>query len=114
MSSKFWQILNEHFQNGQNVLTLCQSGEILPKLVTLVLVHKGTNLREHSLTLRGTNQREHSLFCKGQIKEYIYLGSTTKLFFSIYLCYLSYYLALWTPFIFTTKMFLLVKPFKLL
>ena len=32
---KIWQILNEHFQNGQSVITLCQSGEISPNLVTL-------------------------------------------------------------------------------
>ena len=35
ISSKFWQILNEHFQNCQSVLTLCQSGKILPNTVTL-------------------------------------------------------------------------------
>ena len=35
ISSKFCQILNEHFQNGQSVLTLCQIGEISPNLVTL-------------------------------------------------------------------------------
>ena len=33
--SKFCQIPNEPFQNGQSFVTVCQSGEILPNLVTL-------------------------------------------------------------------------------
>ena len=36
ISSKFCLILNDHFQNDQNVLTLCQRGEISPNLVTLL------------------------------------------------------------------------------
>ena len=35
ITSKFCQILNEPFQNGQSFLTVCQSGEISPNLVTL-------------------------------------------------------------------------------
>ena len=35
LSSKCFQIQNELVQNGQSFLTFCQSGEILPNLVTL-------------------------------------------------------------------------------
>ena len=35
IGSKFEQILNEHYQNGQSVLKLCQSDEFSPNLVTL-------------------------------------------------------------------------------
>ena len=33
--SKFCQILNAAFRNGQSFLTVCQSGEISPNVVTL-------------------------------------------------------------------------------
>ena len=35
LSWKYCQILNDHFQNDQSVLTFCQSSEISPNLVTL-------------------------------------------------------------------------------
>ena len=40
--SKLCQILNELFQNGQSFLTLCQSGEISPNLVTLVRIKESS------------------------------------------------------------------------
>ena len=40
-SSKLMQILNKCFQNGQSVLTVCQSGEISLNLVTLNAWCKG-------------------------------------------------------------------------
>ena len=46
--SKFCQILNEAFQNGQSFLTACQSGEISPNLVTLV-VNKQTSVETNSV-----------------------------------------------------------------
>ena len=38
--SKCFQIPSKLFQNGQSCLTLCQSGKILPNLVTLPFVHR--------------------------------------------------------------------------
>ena len=44
LNSQFCQIINEPFQNGQRLLTLCYSGEISPYLVALLVAQKADTI----------------------------------------------------------------------
>ena len=48
--SIFCQILNKHFKNGQSFYTVCQSGKILPDLVTLAIGQFYITLTWYGLT----------------------------------------------------------------
>ena len=61
ITSKFCQIINEPFQYGQSFLTVCQSGEISPNLVTLFYLTRRRQTEDEDATTTTTVNLEVEL-----------------------------------------------------
>ena len=82
MRSKFWHILNGHFQNSQSVLKLCQIGEISPNLVILIPFLESNKFVLKNLSSRNPNEPK-KFFAPFFVQLLISSGKARQLFIQL-------------------------------